>query len=151
MNPNYSANRRIKNRTRRSLANVSFFVAVTVLFVGGCARCCGPYDYHYPNHGGSVQRSDPVWGRVGSVFSDPGPFGGPSADYNLQPHESGTGNDVEDIGDIEALESDDTNSEGSGSSSELPPPSSLQRPGPDDTTSIQRFRTQSQRIQNRWR
>lgn len=51
----------------------------------GCAMCCGPYDYHYPGFGGRIQRADPEFGRVGSVFSDPNMAGaGPLADSNLE-------------------------------------------------------------------
>ena len=50
----------------------------------GCNMCCGPHDFDYATFGGKHQRSNPSWGRVGSVFSDPGGFGmGPSADSNL--------------------------------------------------------------------
>ncbi len=126
------------------------------LLVTGCAMCCGPYDYHYPNYGGSVQRSDPVWGRVGSIYSDPGPFGGPAADYNLKPHDANqpSRDTIDDGGldiDTGPLESVD---EGSGSNSDiLPPPRRNQdeRPGPDDSTSIRRLRNQSLRGQRRWR
>lgn len=46
--------------------------------------CCGPYDYHYPGFGGRIQRADPEYGRVGSVFSDPHMAGmGPLADSNI--------------------------------------------------------------------
>lgn len=37
----------------------------------GCSMCCGPYDYDYPMFQSSYQRVDPVYGRVGSIFSDP--------------------------------------------------------------------------------
>lgn len=37
----------------------------------GCAMCCGPDMYTYPTFGGRVQRQDPEYGRVGSIFSDP--------------------------------------------------------------------------------
>ncbi len=51
----------------------------------GCAMCCGPYLDHYPTFGGKVQRSDPAWGRVGSIFTDPYTAGtGPLADSNLE-------------------------------------------------------------------
>ena len=131
------------------------------MFYTGCAMCCGPYDYHYPNHGGSVQRADPTWGRVGSVFSDPGPFGGPNADYNLAPHGQNEPYNDDEIDSFEPI-SDDNNgfdppndlidSSGLGTENgELPPPRSDQRPGPDDTTSIRRLRNQSKRGVSRWR
>jgi len=37
----------------------------------GCSMCCGEYDYHYPTLGGAVPRANPVYGRVGSIYSDP--------------------------------------------------------------------------------
>jgi len=50
--------------------------------------CCGTFDYHYPTFGGRLQRANPEYGRVGSVFSDPYAAAiGPSADSNLQPVE----------------------------------------------------------------
>jgi hypothetical protein len=45
--------------------------ALTVSGVG-CAMCCGPNLFTYPTYGGRVQRSDLEYGRVGSIFSDPG-------------------------------------------------------------------------------
>lgn len=46
--------------------------------------CCGPHDFDYVTFGGKHQRSNPSWGRVGSVFSDPGTFAlGPGPDSNL--------------------------------------------------------------------
>ncbi|MBX3419378.1 MAG: hypothetical protein KF851_17365 [Pirellulaceae bacterium] len=59
--------------------------ALAVATLTGCAMCCGPYLDHYPTFGGKVQRTDPAWGRVGSIFSDPYTAGtGPSADSNLE-------------------------------------------------------------------
>jgi hypothetical protein len=60
-------------------------LACFVCSLMGCAMCCGPYDYDYPNFGGKHQRSDRSYGRVGSIFSDPmaSPMGG-SADSNLK-------------------------------------------------------------------
>ena len=50
--------------------------------------CCGTFDYHYPTFGGRLQRANPEYGRVGSIFSDPYAAAiGPSADSNLQPVE----------------------------------------------------------------
>ncbi len=37
----------------------------------GCSMCCGPYDYDYPVFETRYGRMDPVYGRVGSIFSDP--------------------------------------------------------------------------------
>ncbi len=133
-------------------------VGVLALFYSGCAMCCGPYDDHYPTFGGIVQRSNPVWGRVGSIFSDPGPFGGPSADSNLTPHDGQSLIDspLEDIDGSEStleppekmLDDDDDND------SEVLPPPNLERPGPDeDTRSIRRLRNQSRNQNGRqqWR
>ncbi len=59
---------------------------MTLSFVG-CSMCCGPFDFDYPTYGGIHQRSDPSYGRVGSVFSDPNAVAsGPSSDSNLKPH-----------------------------------------------------------------
>ncbi len=61
-------------------------VALGASALTGCAMCCGPFDYHYPTHGGRVQRADPEYGRVGSIFSDPYTAGsGPTADSNVVP------------------------------------------------------------------
>lgn len=141
--------------TRCSLA---FFSSVAMLFAG-CAICCGPYDYHYPTLGGAVQRADPVRGRVGSLFSDPGPFSGPPADYNVvttvaqQPQSLETfDSDPDDLElpdrDIEdGLDSDidldldsPAESEGSGSSGVLPPPrtENVTPPEPADDTTLYR-------------
>lgn len=61
-------------------------VGVASVGLSGCSMCCGPYDYDYPAFPGLVQRADPVYGRVGSIFSDPYKAGaGPTADSNLKP------------------------------------------------------------------
>lgn len=63
-----------------------FAIAVVATISTGCAMCCGPFDYHYPTYGGRVQRADPEYGRVGSIFSDPYTAGsGPTADSNVVP------------------------------------------------------------------
>lgn len=70
-----------RHRTTAFLLTIALPVAATT---AGCAMCCGPYDYHYPTYGGRIQRVDPEYGRVGSVFSDPNLAGtGPVADSNL--------------------------------------------------------------------
>ena len=69
---------------RRNLAALFSFIAPAALLSAGCAMCCGPSDYHYPGFGGRIQRADPEYGRVGSVFSDPNMAGmGPLADSNI--------------------------------------------------------------------
>ncbi len=61
---------------------------VTLITISGCAICCTPYFNDYPTYGGRVQRSDPQYGRVGSLFSDPyKAMSGPSADSNLETYE----------------------------------------------------------------
>ena len=72
----------------RKATCVAAMVAPAVIGLGlaGCSMCCGPYDYHYPTFGGKHERTDPVYGRVGSIFSDPNVALGPSADSNLVPH-----------------------------------------------------------------
>lgn len=155
----------VQTATRFLLGAVGCFA----LLYTGCAMCCGPFDYHYPNYGGTIQRSDPVRGRVGSIFSDPGPLGGPSADYNLTPHEGGSGtNDIDsgsgnanDVDDLEPLDGSDTDIDpprqldfgddvGSDTSDGiLPTPPA--RPSPDESTQIRRLRNQSRRGVSRWR
>ncbi len=69
---------------RRNLAAFFAAIAPAALISAGCAMCCGPSDYDYPAFGGKIQRADPVYGRVGSVFSDPNMAGmGPLADSNI--------------------------------------------------------------------
>ncbi len=46
-------------------------ITISLIAISGCAMCCGPHDYDYPNYGGRHERHDPIYGRVGSVFSDP--------------------------------------------------------------------------------
>ena len=155
----------VQAATRFLLGAVGCFA----LLYSGCAMCCGPFDYHYPNYGGAIQRSDPERGRVGSIFSDPGPLGGPSADYNLKPHDGGsittndfdTGSD-DDVDDLEPLDGSDTDfepaqrieldGEGSDSTNDiLPAPTDEGQPSPDESTSIRRLRNQSRRGLSRWR
>ncbi len=70
----------------RSALSAALLIAAPALATSlGCAMCCGPYDYHYPTFGGRIQRADPEYGRVGSIFSDPNMAGaGPLADSNLE-------------------------------------------------------------------
>ena len=141
-------------------------VCTLTVFATGCAICCGPYDYHYPTFGGSVQRADPTWGRVGSIYSDPGPFGGPAADSNVL----GKSSSSDQSGGLEEIEDGDSslptpenmlrNNAGESELPEpatqgsdvLPPPNrNLNQPNPDDSTSIRRLRNQSRRVNSRWR
>ena len=60
-------------------------ICLAATMFAGCSMCCDTYDYHYPTVGGKHQRSDPVSGRVGSIFSDPGTLPiGPGPDSNLK-------------------------------------------------------------------
>lgn len=72
--------------SNRILSAICGIALLTCCGLTGCSMCCGPYDFHYPVFGGKLQRVDPTYGRVGSIFSDPnaGMFG-PSADSNLEP------------------------------------------------------------------
>lgn len=161
-----------KNKNLNGNSSILFQAVIglfgtTTIFFAGCAICCGPFDYHYPTFGGSVQRSDPVNGRIGSIYSDPGPFGGPSADYNLKPHNvnerSGTSDDgfddLEPLDDDDELTSPDELEDFDGSDNRngdlLPPPADdvqePRTPSPDESTSIRRLRNQSQRPTRQWR
>ena len=132
--------------TRLALRCVFGLLSATALLYTGCSMCCGPFDYHYPVFGGTVQRSDPVHGRVGSVYSDPGPFGGPPADSNLN-----RGDTDSKTNDLESLDDDDSELEipeelmdGELDDTDVLPPPDLRRPGPDDdVNSVRRLRTQS--------
>lgn len=133
-------------------------VGVLALFYSGCAMCCGPYDDHYPTFGGIVQRANPVWGRVGSIYSDPGPFGGPSADSNLKLHDGQMSIDspLEDInGRDSTLEAPEQMLDnGDEDHSDILPPPTHERPGPDDDTrNFRRLRNQSlnQNGRQQWR
>ena len=78
---------------------VAAFASGTIAFAGvaGCSMCCGPYDYHYPTFGGRVQRADPEYGRVGSIFSDPYTAGtGLNADSNVKKLDPPKSNNRED-------------------------------------------------------
>ena len=136
---------------------------IVALMYTGCSMCCGPYDYDYPSFGGAVQRSNPTWGRVGSVYSDPGPFGGPGADSNLKPHDSGIGYGD---GPLENVPEPDnpTELDGSGNRNEFnngsdilpepPQPGPQTRPGPDEETrrsEFMRLRNQSRSTTRKWR
>lgn len=69
--------------------------------------CCGPDDFNYPTYGGVHQRSDPAYGRLGSVFSDPYAIGGPSADSNLEPYPEPRGSStIDNFDDDDRFEDD---------------------------------------------
>jgi hypothetical protein len=40
--------------------------------LSGCAMCCAPFDYDYPQVAGRWVRQNPSSGRVGSAFDDAG-------------------------------------------------------------------------------
>ena len=87
------------NKTRFWPRVVAAFASGTIAFAGaaGCSMCCGPYDYHYPTFGGRVQRADPEYGRVGSIFSDPYTAGtGLDADSNVKKLDPPKSNNRED-------------------------------------------------------
>lgn len=152
--------------------------AIALIFTG-CSMCSGPFDYDYPSFGGSVQRANANWGRVGSVYSDPGAFGGPSADSNLKPHEAGglfaTGGDSFETmpeplepPDLEFQSPDDgfngsglrdngsgTRNDGSEILPEPPSPGPQIPPSPDEETTLRsrvpRLRNQSRQNSRKWR
>jgi hypothetical protein len=47
-------------------------LVASLLFAGGCAMCCAPYDCDYPYVGGRWVRHNPSSGRVGSLFDEAG-------------------------------------------------------------------------------
>jgi hypothetical protein len=103
------------------------------LGISGCSMCSGPYDYDYPAFPGVIQRADPVFGRVGSIFSDPYKAGsGPSADSNLKPTVRKEAPELEDLDAIpEALPDSQLN----------PPPSAPQEPMKIDRETRNPFRS----------
>ncbi len=61
----------------------------TCSILSGCSMCCGIYDFDYPMFDTHYARTDPVYGRVGSIFSDPNVGPGSPAPTNTQaPDES---------------------------------------------------------------
>jgi hypothetical protein len=46
-------------------------ISAMALASAGCSMCCGLYDYEYPMFQSRYSRTDPEYGRVGSIFSDP--------------------------------------------------------------------------------
>ena len=60
-----------------SMIRTSAIILLSIVSICGlgCAMCCGPDMYTYPTYGGRVQRSDPEYGRVGSIYSDTTPIG----------------------------------------------------------------------------
>ncbi len=79
-------------------------IAAAVCSMMGCAMCCGPYDYDYPNFGGKHERMDRTWGRVGSIFSDPmANPAGESADSNLKDPETRKSRSTDDAEDSQRL------------------------------------------------
>ena len=166
-----------KNRTMNNKLPILARYAATAagaiaLLYSGCSMCSGPYDYDYPSFGGAVQRANANWGRVGSVYSDPGAFGGPSADSNLKPHDSsfnfGGGDSFDslpetvDPPDLELQSPIDNGFDGSGTRNdgseilpEPPTPGPQGRPSPDEETTLrsrlQRLRSQSRDNSSKWR
>lgn len=144
-----------KTLTRIGRCTAALAGALALVYTG-CSMCCGPYDYDYPSFGGAVQRSHPSWGRVGSVYSDPGPFGGPGADSNLQPHDSGFGSADDDFETLPepGLQMQTPESNGSDvlPAPQTEPPQVRPSPDNDNTRSrIQRLRNQSRTSGRTWR
>jgi hypothetical protein len=54
-------------------------VLLTLFFTAGCVTCDSPFDQHYTTSGGSIQRGDPVNGRVNSAFVPTTPVADPLA------------------------------------------------------------------------
>lgn len=94
---------------------IALVAMLTIASVSGCSMCCGPYDYHYPTFGGKHQRVDPVFGRVGSVFSDPlAGYSDANADSNLapQPEFEPRDGDADDAGNSDGGSDDSRDSDG---------------------------------------
>lgn len=66
-----SIHRRLSKTWSLSCSSSWGLIAGSLIAISGCAMCCGPHDYDYPNYGGKHERYDATYGRVGSVFSDP--------------------------------------------------------------------------------
>ena len=106
--------------TPKTLACITT-LSVLGLLSSGCAICCGPDDYNYGTYGGLHERMDRRYGRVGSVFSDPGgtamklsPHLESPESYQSQPYEQ------------------DENDDNVDDPSDLPSPENLPRPGDTD-------------------
>ena len=54
-------------------------VLIPLFFTAGCVTCDSPFDQHYTTSGGSIQRGDPVNGRVNSAFVPTAPAADPLA------------------------------------------------------------------------
>ena len=136
------------------MKNFCIALATATLCVSlfGCSMCCGPYDYDYPTYGGKIQRTDPAYGRVGSIFSDPATVvRGPNADSNLsepdpeQRREDGLEN-LEDLDNLleEDLDNFDQQNE------TLPNPDVSPQPE-SDGTAFQNWRQRPMRRGQHWR
>ena len=125
--------------------------------------CCGPHDFDYVTFGGKHQRSNPSWGRVGSVFSDPGSLPpGPAADSNLtaakdkRRDSSDETDDTfledldEELNNIDMLEEMDRELEELNKPKSDPDKTSIE-PATDETTASQTFRQRERRPSQRWR
>ena len=120
---------------------------VTAMFsTFGCSMCCGPYDYDYPSFGGTQQRVDARYGRVGSIFSDPNAkLDGDGPDSNLQPQPDPYNvrrNDFldDDLELIDPVEKDPADV-----------PGQLPDPEPDDTTASRLWKRKPLRPGQAWR
>lgn len=80
---------------------LSICLFTTAIASGGCSMCCGPYDYEYPMLDSSrYVRTDPEYGRVGSIFSDPNvSFGSVPLTNEDVPREDDPVDDLDDEGE----------------------------------------------------
>jgi hypothetical protein len=140
-------------------------IGLVCISMFGCSMCCGPHDFDYATFGGKHQRSNPTWGRVGSVFSDPGSFAiGPGADSNLTTaqdklRKASDGN-LKDDTLLEDLDKDvdegNMLKEMDRELEELNKPNSnpdktTTEPATDETTASQTWRQRERRPGQRWR
>lgn len=52
--------------------SLSLAILVAYALASGCSMCCGPFDYEYPiMNNPRYTRTNPEYGRVGSIFTDP--------------------------------------------------------------------------------
>ena len=58
---------------------ISMIVLSLLFFTAGCVICDSPFDKHYASSGGSIDRADPVNGRVNSAFAPTPAAGDPLA------------------------------------------------------------------------
>lgn len=86
--------------------SASFIIFASMLAASGCAIGNPGYLDDYATVGGKWQRSDPTYGRVGSVFSDPDASGRSGATMHVSDMEGDSNSYYE--GDYEVIESYDS-------------------------------------------